>query len=77
MPHVRRSLLRWSAIATCAALGVPGVSAARADLASVSVTPTPITRPIPRNFLGLAFEFGSILGWSEPPQLSRTPQRAV
>jgi hypothetical protein len=66
MPPVRKSLLRWCAIATCAALGVPGVSAARPDTATVVVTPTPITRAIPGNFLGFAFEFGSIPGWLDP-----------
>jgi hypothetical protein len=65
MPRVRHPLGRWSVIAACAALGLPGVAGAK-DLAatqsgaaqssaSVSIAPRSITRPIARGFLGLAF----------------------
>jgi hypothetical protein len=66
MPRVLRSFQRWWVIAVCAALGHPGVSAAREIPASLSVAPSAITRPIPRGFLGLAFEYSGVRAWVGP-----------
>jgi Glycosyl hydrolase family 79 C-terminal beta domain len=63
---MRFALLRWSVIAACAILGVPDVSTAQGYSASVSVTPTPVSRPIPEGFLGLAFEYSAIPVWVGP-----------
>ncbi len=63
MPNMGKAVLRWWAVAACAALGIPDISAAHMYSASVSVAPTPIARPIARGFLGLAFEYGSIPAW--------------
>ena len=63
MPRVLSRLRRWSVIAACLALGLPGVSAARASAASLSVGPGAVTPPIAQDFLGLAFEYSAIRGW--------------
>jgi hypothetical protein len=66
MPRVLRSLQRGWAIAVCVALGLPGVSAARDIPARLSIAPSAVTRPIPRGFLGLAFEYSGIRPWVGP-----------
>ncbi len=63
MPRVLSRVRRWSVIAACVALGLPGMSAARAVAASLSVGPGAVTPPIAKDFLGLAFEYSAIRGW--------------
>ena len=70
MPPVRPAALRWFVVALGAAFGLPGVSVARTVPAKLSVASTPISRPIPTDFLGTAFEYGSVPAWvgSDPAQ---------
>jgi hypothetical protein len=63
MPRVRNALGRWSVIAACAALAVPGAAAARDDAVTMSVTTRAITRPIAPGFVGLALEYHGIRDW--------------
>ncbi|MGH2891831.1 MAG: glycosyl hydrolase family 79 C-terminal domain-containing protein [Solirubrobacteraceae bacterium] len=60
---MRTGLLRVGVIAAFAAMSLPGVAAATGYAASVSVAPSPISRPIPRGFIGLAFEYSSVPAW--------------
>ena len=60
---MRPGFLRVCVIAAVAALSIPGVAAAAAYTASVSVTPSPISRPIPPGFVGVALEYSSIPAW--------------
>lgn len=69
MPRVRTALARWWVIAAGAvlgagaALGVPGVAAARREALTLSVTDRAVTRPIAPGFLGLALEYDGVRGW--------------
>jgi hypothetical protein len=63
MPRVRTALARWWVIAAFAALGLPGVAAARDRAVTMSVTPRAITQPIAPGFLGLALEYHGIRDW--------------
>ena len=58
-----RPVRRCWLIAACAALGLPGVSAAREIPATLSVARNAVTRPIPQGFLGLAFEYSGVRAW--------------
>jgi hypothetical protein len=60
---MRTALLCACVIAAFTVLSIPGVAAATGYTASVSVAPSPISRPIPRGFLGPAFEYASIPAW--------------
>jgi hypothetical protein len=73
MPRVRTAALRGAVIALCATLLLPGVSAARTVAASLSVASAPISRPIPSDFLGMAFEFGTIPAWVGPDPAQPNP----
>jgi hypothetical protein len=66
MPLVLRSLRRWWLIAACAAVALPGASAAREVPASLTVAPRSVSRPIPQGFLGLALEYSGIRSWVGP-----------
>ena len=55
--------MRGAVIVGCAVLGFPGSSFARATSATVTVARTPVGRAIPADFLGTAFEYGSIPTW--------------
>lgn len=48
-------------------------SVARTAQASLSVASTPISRPIPSDFLGMAFEFGSVPAWMGPDPARPNP----
>ena len=50
-------------MAICVGMVLPAAAAARPRAATVALTTRPITRPIPRGFLGLAFEYGQIPRW--------------
>lgn len=73
MPRVHMGALRCAVIALCATFGLAGVSVARTVPASLSVTPTPIGRPIPSDFLGMAFEYGSVPSWVGPDPARPNP----
>jgi hypothetical protein len=74
MPRVRNARRRWWGIAACAvALAVPGAAGAKAVSVSMSVATRAITRPIPRGFLGLAFEYGGVRGWVGPGTAQPNP----
>jgi hypothetical protein len=55
--------MAWTAVAACMGMVLPASAAARPGAATVALTTRPITRPIPRGFLGLAFEYGQIPTW--------------
>jgi hypothetical protein len=60
---VRNILGRWSVIAACGALAVPGVATAREAAVTLSVTARAITQPIAPGFLGLALEYHGVRDW--------------
>ncbi|MGZ4255046.1 MAG: glycosyl hydrolase family 79 C-terminal domain-containing protein [Solirubrobacteraceae bacterium] len=59
----QRLTMAWTAVAACVGMVLPAAAAGRPRAATVALTTRPITRPIPRGFLGLLFEFGQILRW--------------
>jgi glycosyl hydrolase family 79 len=60
---MRTGLVRACVIAAFASLSIPAAAVAGGYAASVSVAPSPISRPIPSGFLGVAFEYSSIPAW--------------
>jgi hypothetical protein len=49
------------------------MAAARSVPATLRVTPVAVTRPIPRDFLGLAFEYSGIRAWEGPGGTAPNP----
>ncbi len=66
IPRVRTGALGCAVIVMGATFSSLGVSVARTVPASVSVASTPISRPIPSDFLGMAFEYSSVPTWVGP-----------
>jgi hypothetical protein len=73
MPRVSIGALRCAVIAICATFSVSGVSVARTVPASLVVASAPISRPIPSDFLGMAFEYGSVSAWVGPDPTHPNP----
>lgn len=73
MPRVRVRVLLCAAIALCATLAAPVASAALTVPASLVVGAAPITRPIPSDFLGMAFEYSSVPSWVGPDPADPNP----
>jgi hypothetical protein len=73
MSRVRTGPLRGAAIVICATLAVPGVSVAGTVPASLGVSATPVSRPVASDFLGLAFEYGSLPAWVGPDPANPNP----
>jgi hypothetical protein len=59
----RRLIAAGATLAACAALGSPGVAAARPVPVTMSIANRAITRPIAPGFLGLALEYSGIRDW--------------
>jgi hypothetical protein len=75
MRVVRIGALRWGAIVACAwgALAFAAPALARTGPATLSVGRTPVGRAIPPDFLGMAFEYGSIPAWVGPDPAQPNP----
>jgi len=63
MLRVRNVLGRWSVIAACAFVCLPGVAGAREEPVTMSITSRAITQPIAPGFLGLALEYPGMRNW--------------
>jgi len=57
----------------CAVLGLPAAGSARTVPATLTVARTAVGRAIPPDFLGLAFEYGSIPTWAGPDPAQPNP----
>lgn len=61
--RVRRGALWWGIIVVGVVLGLPGVGVARTVPATMSVLPARVGPAIAPDFLGMAFEYGTIPTW--------------